>query len=187
MKKIHFGYSNDNNPTGSFEGMGASRNKDIIDSEFIDFMELNGRFYLISKISSTFRGQEDKIGKIDVREVIADLYPDGSGIIFANQEKTDICTSLENSLNNAIGLLEKGFNVKQICTGHNAPDSFSSLLHENSELPLLITGIKSNIFEEKRMLISLCRNSFSSMQKELQQLYAQLDDYKNLKNKSKSI
>lgn len=59
MKEIHFGFSNQNNPTGIHEGIGASPNFDIIRSDFLDVIELNNNVYLISKVSLAF--QENKI------------------------------------------------------------------------------------------------------------------------------
>lgn len=50
MKKIHFGYSNDDNPRGSHEGIGASLNKDIVDADFIDFVQFDDKVYLISRV-----------------------------------------------------------------------------------------------------------------------------------------
>lgn len=191
MKKINFGYSNDNNPRGSSEGIGASPNLDIIDSEYIDFVRFDDNVYLISKVGMVFKGQENKVGTIDVREVIADMYVDGSGIIFANQEKSSVCRSLESSLANAKDFIEKGVSVQQICGGYRAPDSFKSLLNDGNssliEQPLHVVGIKPEIFQEKKRLLSNCRSSFSSMQRELEELYAKLDEYENSQRNRRSF
>lgn len=88
MSKIDFGYFNDNNPKGMWEGIGISPTDNIIKAEFMDVIGLNGRFYLVSKVDMAFKSVEYKVGTIDVWEIISDLYPNGSGVIFANQEKT---------------------------------------------------------------------------------------------------
>lgn len=174
MKKINFGYSNENNPHGSHEGIGASPNYDIIGAEFIDFVQLDNSVYLISRVGMVFKGQEDKIGTIDVREVIADMYNDGSGVIFADQEKSDICRILESSLSNADDYIKKGVKVHNICGGSLAPDNFKLLLDVDSMIPLVVTGIKHDIFEEKKKLLSNCRHSFS-------------EDYQNVKKSGRSF
>lgn len=167
MSKIDFGYSNDNNPTGIWEGMGASPDHDIINAEFMDVIRFNERVYLVSKVGTVFPGLENKVGTIDVREIIADLYPDGSSIIYSNQEKNNDCIKLENALANAKNLFDRGFSVKQICKAHIPDKCYKYLFETDSEFPILVTGIKPNVFEEKRELISKCRSSFSNMQQQL--------------------
>lgn len=177
MSRIDFGYSNDNNAKGSFEGIGISPTDHIISAEFIDVIRLNERFYLISRVERAFKNEEHKLGTIDVREVVADLYPDGSGVIFANQEKTYDCLKLENALANAKNLLDKGMSVREICDGHIPDKCYKYLFETDSKFPILVTGIKPNVFEEKRELISKCRSSFSNIQQQLMDMRTMLEEY----------
>ena len=139
MSKIDCGYSNDNNANGSFEGIGISPTAYIISAEFIDVIKLNERFYLFSRVEMAFKNQENKVGTIDVREIVADLYPDGSGIIFANQEKTYECMKLENALANAKNLLDEGMSVREICDGHIPDACYKYLFETDSKFPILVT------------------------------------------------
>ena len=177
MSRINFGYSNDNNAMGSFEEIGISPTEHIISAEFIDVIKLNERFYLISRVERAFKNEEHKVGTIDVREVVADLYPDGSGVIFANQEKTYDCLKLENALANSKNLFDRGFSVKQICKARIPDICYKYLFETDSEFPILVTCIKPNVFEEKRELISKRRSSFSNMQQQLMDMRTMLEEY----------
>lgn len=47
-------------------------------------------------------------------------------------------------------------------------------------VPLVVTGIKSEVFERKKKLISMCHGTFSNMQEELQEFYSKLEEYENM-------
>lgn len=170
MKKVEFGYANESNPRGSFEGIGLAEGaKGAVAAEFVDVMRMNGRDYLITKITEAFRNSEQEIGRFDVRRALVDLFPDGSSIMFLDQLHSSDCIDLEELLNSdkAKNLMERGVSVKDICGAGNAPASFVIATHADL---VLATAIRHEVFEEKMALLSRCRGSFTDMRMELESL-----------------
>jgi hypothetical protein len=170
MKKVDFGFANESNPNGTFEGIGlAGEARGPVSAEFIDVVRLNNCDYLITRITETFKNSENEIGKIDVRRAFADLFPDGSAIMYLDQNHSADCFKLEELLNteNAKILLDKGISVKEICGGYNAPLSFLGAINGNL---IMATAIRHDVFEEKRALVSRCHHSFSEMRREIESM-----------------
>ena len=170
MKKVDFGFANDSIPNGTFEGIGLSGDaRGPVSGEFIDVIRIDNCDYLITKITDTFGNSEHEIGKIDVRRAFADLFPDGSSVMYLDQEHSHSCLSLEQLLNSekAKELMERGMSVKDICNGRNAPLSFLGATYGNL---IMATAIRHEVFEEKIKLASRCHTSFSEMQRGIERL-----------------
>lgn len=67
--------------------------------------------------------------------------------------------------------------VREICDAQVPDKCYKYLFDTDSMISTVVSGIKPNVFEKKRELISRCRGSFSSMQGELMNVYAKLDEY----------
>ena len=86
MTKIKFGYNNFDVLTPLCEG------SHIIPGEFLDYIAVSDRNYMISEL-------QDEEKRIDVREVVQDLYANGSIKVYANNYKTSDTNRLEEILN----------------------------------------------------------------------------------------
>ena len=86
MTKIKFGYNNFDVLTPLCEG------SHIIPGEFLDYIAVSDRNYMISEL-------QDEEKRIDVREVVQDLYANGSIKVYANNYKTSDTSRLEEILN----------------------------------------------------------------------------------------
>ena len=86
MTKIKFGYNNFDVLTPLCEG------SHIIPGDFLDYIAVSDRNYMISEL-------QDEEKRIDVREVVQDLYANGSIKVYANNYKTSDTSRLEEILN----------------------------------------------------------------------------------------
>jgi len=182
MKEVGFGFSNDIRPSGSFEGIGLGTTSGPVKGEHLGFIELDGTNYIIARTTMSFR--DEGIGKIVVREALADLYPDGSAILFLNQYVSDRCLRLEEHFNSpkTIELLAKGIPVKELSPGFR-----SSLAYECASRGehFSATAIKKEVFEQKKELLRKCTMSFSEMRRQLEESYKLgSQEYENQTSKS---
>ena len=180
MKKVSFGYENSMNPVGSFEGIGLGGGAvGPTEGEFIEVINLMDQMdnnYLVTRITNTFKGSEHEIGKIDVRRVLADLFPDGSAILYVDQTHSYDCERIEQILNTsrAKGLIEDNVKARELCTGKRPAFSFECATNKEK---IVVTAIPHEVFENKKQLISRCRSSFSDMQRKLEEQY--VNEYSN--------
>lgn len=168
MKKIEFGYSNDYNPKGSWEGIGIKPGLLLTDAEYYGAIKYDGNSYIVAKVIEDEYGKfPHMLGNFIVRPAIADLYADGSGVIFLDQEESILSQQLETSLNEPQN--------KNIITGindiinnyngiHFADKSFQFLTMEDS---FITTSITHEAFERKNDLLKNCRSSISELQEQL--------------------
>ena len=165
MKKIQFGYSNDMNPKGSCEGIGLKENLPLFEADYYGTIKYENVSYLIAKVTNNTNPEFNN--KFIVRPAIADLYPDGSGTIFLDQEQAYIAKNIEEVLNKP-EIKEKIKNQKDILnllSGAFPPDrSFTFLTMDDS---FVTTSIIHEAFERKHEALLTCHNSFSELQEQL--------------------
>lgn len=166
MKEVHFGYDNSNRPSGSHEGLGLTgRASGPVTGELLGFICGRDGNYMAVKVNLAFGNKESDLGRVEVREALADIYPDASGILFVNQDKSRECQQLEDLLNSpkAQSLIERGISIQEICSGSMVPFSFECVSRGET---VSATAIKPEVFEQKKQLIDRCHKSFSDMQAE---------------------
>jgi len=101
MKKIEFGFANEKNPTGSWQGTGINEELAVTDAEYYGAVKFDGNSYIIAKVTEDKFGHwPNLVGRFIVRPAVADVYSDGSGIIFLDQEQSLRGNQIENFLNN---------------------------------------------------------------------------------------
>ena len=99
-KRIEFGYANEMNPSGSWEGIGINKGLLLTDAEYYGSMQYGDKSLIVAKVIEDEYGRfPELVDNFIVREALVDLYKDGSGILFLNQEETVICKKLEELLN----------------------------------------------------------------------------------------
>lgn len=169
MRKIEFGYSNDSNPKGSWEGIGIKPGLLLPDADYYGAIKYEDNSYIVAKVvKDEYNRFPELLGKFIVRPAVADLYADGSGILYLDQEQTLISHQLENHLNNPYlqGKIKDINDVLSHCNGVRIGDkSFAILTLEDR---FLATSIVHSEFTKKNEAIKSCRKSFSEYQLENQ-------------------
>lgn len=172
MKKIEFGFSNDFDPKGSFEGIGIKPGVLLTDADYYGSMEFDGNYYIVAKVvEDEFNNYPQLLGKYIVRQALCDLFADGSSILMLNQEETPITRKFEERLNSPefMGDISNIRDIINILYGvHMSSRAF--LLCELGE-KILSTSIRPDAFERKNNAINSCHDSISEMQQELANRY----------------
>lgn len=171
MRKIDFGREESNNPKGSFEKIGTDDG--VLQSELVEFINIDGSTYLISKIDSTFKDSQYQIGDYYVKEAIIDLYADGSLTLFLNNGNEEMCRAIQGRINSAEmkRLINDGMPISEIFKSQFVPKSFMYLTLIDSKLPITTTEINEDIFETKKELINSCQQSISNTRQTIENLY----------------
>ena len=155
MKKIYFGHTNEKNPTGSWDKIGIDPNTPIMEGEYICTVKYENDSYLIAKADN----------KIIVRPALADMYPDGSGNIFLNQQPSLISQFLEKHLNNNYIKIKTINDILAICNNTYPADRIFTFL--TMEDDIITTSITPEEFELKNTAIKNCHLSFSDLQEQI--------------------
>lgn len=169
MKKVEFGFSNDYDPKGSWEGIGIKPGLLLTDAEYYGAVKYDDNSYIVAKITEDEYGRfPHLLGNFIVRPAVADMYVDGSGTIFLDQEETMVTRQLEERLNSSH--VKDGIkNIDDVlsnCYGvHMADKSFKILTMDSDTV--LTTSITHEAFERKNTCLKDCRKSFSELQEQL--------------------
>ena len=168
MKRIDFGFSNDFDPKGSWEGIGIKPGLLLTNAEYYGAIKYETNSYIVAKVGKDEYGRfPHLVDKFIVRPAIADLYVDGSGIIFLDQEESIISSQLESRLNEP-QIREKVSDINGVlnnCNGvHMADISFKFLTLGDR---IVTTSITHEAFERKNSALKNCRDTFSEMQEQL--------------------
>lgn len=164
MKKIKFGYATEDNPHGAWEGIGIKPGLLLNSAEYYGVVKYENNSYVIAKVIEDEYGRyPELVGNFIVRGAIADLYPDGSGTLFLDQEHTEVSSHLESHLNNPE--VKKRINdindVVNSCNDVVYGDRSFILLSLFEEV--LATSISHEVFEMKNDAIKNCHQSFSEL------------------------
>ena len=168
MKKIEFGHSNDFNPKGSWEGIGIKPGLMLTEAEYYGTIKYEENSYIVARVTKDeYARFPHLLGNFIVRPAIADLYADGSGNIFLDQEESIVTRQLETHLNDP-RIKDRINNINDVfnnCNGvHMADMSFKFLTLGDR---FISTSITHEAFERKNEALKKCRKSFSQMQEQL--------------------
>lgn len=179
-KIIEFGTEDSLHPVGIHEKMGLPTG--AIEAEYIGTISINGDNFIVGKVTECFDKKEDKDGKIIVRECIPNVYSDGSGCIFLNQQVSEKCIDLERFLNtqNIINELEKGIDINSLINSSLLPLSIHNFIN-NTDL-LLVTAIKNEVFNHKKELLKYNQSSFCDLLEEIENLNKQINQDKEVES-----
>ena len=170
MKKIEFGYSNEFNPTGGFDGMGIKPGLLLTEADYYGSVGFEGNNYIVAKVvKDDYNRYPQLLDKFIVRQALCDLYADGSANLMLNQEETQITRMLEEHLNLP--------QIKDRITSIDDVKNLTNNLHNSSRAFILgelgLNGRISSVsitpeaFEIKNNAINSCRKTISDMQQEL--------------------
>lgn len=168
MKKIEFGYSNDVDPRGTHQGMGIKPGLLLTEADYYGAFKYDSNSYIVAKVTKDEYGRfTHLVDKFIVRPAIADMYVDGSGIIFLDQEESIISQQIEQYLNSA-GIKEKITSINDVlnnCNGLNRSDMSFKFLTLGDVI--FTTSITHEAFARKNEAIKNCRGSFSQLQEHI--------------------
>lgn len=168
MKQIKFGYSNDIDPKGSHEGMGIKPGVFLTEANYYGAVEYDGNSYIVAKVvEDKYNRYPHLVGKFIVRDAIADMYADGSGCLFLNQEQSLTAQQLENHLNseNIKNRITTANDILIFCNGVHKANKMFTLLEMDTYFSA--TSILPEAFEQKNEALKNCHKSFSELQRSL--------------------
>ncbi len=175
MKKIDFGFNDDNKINASFSSISP------YNGEYMDLIACNGFDFLITRIVDSQRGLN---GNIDVREVAQDYYSDGSYVNYANREKNTLCQRFEQLLNASRikQELAAGKSPLKVLKEAGFPVSISSLspiAPKSEKYSSIVTSVKNDKFQSLKDSKKYNHGkSMYAMSQEIMELYAEIERLK---------
>lgn len=166
MKKIQFGFSNDNEPKGSWQGIGIRDGLLLTDAVYYGAIGFDGNNFIVAKVDKDEYGRfPNLVGKFIVRDALVDVYADGSNTLFLNQEVSHNAQSIEMFLNNEriIGKINDISDVINLCDGVHYASRLFKLVELDDEI--ISTSITNEAFTTKNEAIKHCRYTLSDMQR----------------------
>ena len=142
MKKIEFGFDISDNPIGSFQGIGINNIPEgPITAELLGIITIKGEDYLIGRTTDAFKNDPKYINKIIARKVLAEKFPDGSGILYLNKEEDASTKTIEEVLQTK--------NIKEDSLRKIVNKDYDSVIAGKD---IAATAIRSDVFNRKKML-----------------------------------
>lgn len=182
MIKIEFGHSNDINPNGSWEGIHISEDLPLTSADYYGSIQLGEKSYIVAKVvEDEYNRYPELLNNFIVREALVDLYKDGSGILFLDQEKTEASTQIERFLNSS-RIKEKIKDKAALISecreigAYRASNAFSMIEQEGKIAPIVSTSITHEAFNKKFESLKYCHGSFSDLQSQIEELQKQLQE-----------
>lgn len=161
MKKIEFGYANDNKPSGLWQGLGIKEGLLLADAEYYGAVNYENDSFIVAKVIDDKYGRYPQLlGNFIVRPAIADMYPDGSGILYLDQEQSAISQQIEKYLNIAKSHINSYEDILKSCDFVQKGNRFFDLITSSDRI--VATSIRHEVFEEKNNALKNCYNTFSN-------------------------
>lgn len=137
MDKIKFGFANEVNPPGSWQGIGITDDLLLLDADYYGEISYLDEDYIVAKVvEDEYDRFPELLNNFIVRPAVMRRYKDGSGILLLNQEENNQSKDLEALLNSegvkeGITSIE---DVKQLSFDINDASFDTSDLIYNNEL-----------------------------------------------------
>ena len=178
MKKIEFGFNDDNRLNSQWSGV------EFYNGEYLDVVRYDDIDLLITKIIDSPHGLN---GKIDVREIAQDYYADGSYVTYANKEKNAICRRLEDLLNSK-KIREQ---LAEDSEPHRTPytilrneglpvyiSNLNAVTSKSETVPYIVTSVKPEMFEKLKESKRYNHKSMYEQTQEIMRLQAEIEKLK---------
>ena len=170
MQKIEFGFANEQNPKGTWEGIGIKQGLLLTDADFYGTVKVESNSYVVAKVTKDeYDRYPELLDKFLVRPALADLYPDGSGIILLDQEQSLEAYQLEEYLNSP-QVKDRISSIEDVISLSNgvvpADKAFKFLTDQDR---VVTTSITHDAFVMKNEAIKNCHLSFSELQMRYEQ------------------
>ena len=168
MKKIEFGFATEDNPRGSWEGMGIKPGLLLSEAEYIGTVGYQDDHLVIFKVVKDDHGRFPQLlGKYVVSDALYDTYADGSGILFLDMEQSKAAENLQQYLNtpSVSSKIQDIDDVIKNSYGVRQPNRAYKLL--DLDETIVATSINHEAFTAKNEAVKNCRMSLSEMQMQL--------------------
>lgn len=151
MKKIEFGYANDYKPGGSWQGLGIKEGLLLADAEYYGVVNYGRDSFIVAKVIEDKYGRYPQLlGNFIVRPAIADMYSDGSGILFLDQEQSSIGEQIEKYLNIAKSHINSYEDILKSCDFVQRGNRFFDLITDSDRI--VATSLDMRFLKKKIML-----------------------------------
>lgn len=165
IKKIEFGYTNDYERTGSWEGMGIKEGLLLTDAEYYGAINYGKDSFIVAKVvEDEYRRYPQLVGDFIVRPAIADIYPDGSGFLYLDQEQSRIGEEIERYLNNIRDRISDYDDILRYCDFVQRGNRLFNLIDDSGKVTAI--SIRHDIFEIKNTALKNCHQTFSDLQRQ---------------------
>ncbi len=158
MKKIEFGFANDQVPKGSWEGIGIREGLMITDGDYLGSIEYEGNHYIVCNVEVPDIGN-----RLIVRQALCDLYADGSNQLYLNQDETYISRDIENYINRN-GIRENIKTIEDVIklgNGIHGSNKAFKLMEMDSKI--IATSILPEVFNEMNEAIKYNQRSITTL------------------------
>lgn len=165
MKKIEFGFANEDEPKGSWQGIGIRDGLLLTDSIYYGSFSFDGNNYIVAKVDKDEYGRfPNLLNKFIVRDALVDVYADGSNTLFLNQEVSHAAQTFESTLNkeSVIDRIKDINDIINLCYVHQ-PSKLFKLVELDDKI--ISTSITNEAFTAKNEAIKNCRYTMSDMQR----------------------
>ncbi len=175
MGKIEFGYDNGMTPTGAWEGLGLKPGSNLYDASYYGAVRVGEEQFIVTKITEDkYNRYPELLDNFMVIPAIADMYKDGSGNIYLNQEQSLNAKQIEETLNK----LKEEANLNNIDDITNyleglspADRTFDMLIGEKSDQEkYTATAVLPEVFENMQTAFENCNLSFSELSRKMMEL-----------------
>lgn len=186
IHKLDFGFSSDIDPTGSFEGIGIQQGSPLISAEYCGAISYEGddgktSTCIVAKVTEDEFGRyPELLDNFIVMDAIYDLYADGSGTLYLDQEQSEMAKRIQKHINdeNIKPRISDASDILRLTGGiYCAPNSFRLLDTYPEGVSIPATTIRSDVFAAKRMAINSCKKPFSVLQQGLDDSLNQQSDF----------
>ena len=171
MKKIEFGFNDDNRLNGQWGSI------EFYNGEYLDVFSYDQMDFLVTRIVDSAKGLD---GSIDVREIAQDYYSDGSYITYGNKLKNASCLKFQELLNQRkmIEAINEGKSIINLLrdTGISVHMSYLHDVTSKSEtVPAVLTSVKPEVFGRLKASKRECHGrSMYDLTNEIRRLQAEL-------------
>lgn len=178
-KKISFGFSNDKNPSGSWEGIGIKQDMLLTDAEYYGIVRCGDENFVVAKVVEDEYGRyPELVNEFIVRRALAEFYPDGSSTLFLDQNKSHFTNKLEELLNSSKikENIKDSSDIVRLIDGISNPNKIYGLL--GSEQEITSTSITHEAFDTKADRLRRVRGSIIDMQETIEEQKIEIEELK---------
>lgn len=160
MKRIEFGFANEQDPRGSWQGIGITEGMPLMAAEYYGAINYGKDSFIVAKVLEDKYGRNPQlVDNFIVRPAIADMYADGSGVLFLDQEQSNIGEHIEQYLNTVKGRINSYEDILKYCDFVQRGNKFFDLITDTDDI--IATSIRHEVFEERNNALKNCRATFS--------------------------
>lgn len=134
----------------------------LTDAQYYGVVNYGRDSFLVAKVIDDEYGRyPGLVGNFIVRPALADMYPDGSGIMYLDQEQSEFGQRIEMYLNRIKERISSFDDILKYCDFVQRGNRFFDLVTDAD--CIIATSIRHETFETKNEALKNCRQSFSDL------------------------